>query len=486
MSSTQCSTHNDSMDGDSSHGGRQLTQKFLKELFKKEWKMYYRTPELNEKLYLHYKGVTKIEGLQDNVKLRSLYLQENLIEKMEGLDTLTDLCQLNLSDNIIQKVEGLAALTKLETIQLKRNRIGKGLNSVNSQQPQIMSEDEAGQPISTCIGDLEGLLECPSLTVLDISDNYIEDPAILPEILEKLPNLAVLYLQGNPVVKKIRNYRKTLIARIPTLKYLDDRPVFDEDRRYAEAFARGGLDEERKERDILKQEKEDAHWKNHEAFREMIRKAREEKKQAEDEAKKKVEEEILKQDNEKAQPNQEEQIQPEESNEELNQSIQKAPSPEKFAQEESQPESNNIEQDNNANNDEDEEPPELEQVDLELERLRELEQTKEQKQKEWLKQVTYQNAQDSKELDKPFIPWDDSCDLPKPDLDAIQKRVELLKEQQVHEETPLIEQQQRQDEVGVELEVEAEAEERSQDLIVGEEDDNDNEKLDYTDLDELD
>ena len=58
QSSTQSSTHNDSMDTDSSQGGRQLTNAFLKDLFRKEWKLYYRTPELNEKLYLHYKGNT--------------------------------------------------------------------------------------------------------------------------------------------------------------------------------------------------------------------------------------------------------------------------------------------------------------------------------------------------------------------------------------------------------------------------------------------
>lgn len=61
MSSTQCSTHNDSMEQDSINGTRQLTNNYLKELFKKEWKMYYRTPELNEKLYLHYKGNAAIE-----------------------------------------------------------------------------------------------------------------------------------------------------------------------------------------------------------------------------------------------------------------------------------------------------------------------------------------------------------------------------------------------------------------------------------------
>ena len=67
-----------------------------------------------------------------------------------------------------------------------------------------------------------------------------------------MPKLAVLYLNGNEVTKKIKNYRKTMIAKIPTLKYLDDRPVFPEDRRFAEAFFRGGFEEERKERDAFK------------------------------------------------------------------------------------------------------------------------------------------------------------------------------------------------------------------------------------------
>jgi dynein assembly factor 1 len=72
-----------------------------------------------------------------------------------------------------------------------------------------------------------------------------------------MPALAVLYLQGNEVTKKIKNYRKVLISKIPTLKYLDDRPVFEEDRRFAEAWAKGGLDEERKERETFKKEKDD-------------------------------------------------------------------------------------------------------------------------------------------------------------------------------------------------------------------------------------
>lgn len=60
---------------------------------------------------------------------------------------------------------------------------------------------------------------------------------------------------------------------------MDDRPVFEEDRRRAEAYARGGMDEERKEMAIIKKEKSDKHWANHEAFTLMIEKARKDKKE---------------------------------------------------------------------------------------------------------------------------------------------------------------------------------------------------------------
>lgn len=71
---------------------------------------------------------------------------------------------------------------------------------------------------------------------------------------------------------------------------------------------------------------------------------------------------------------------------------------------------------------EEDNPPELEEVDLEEEKLKKLEQTKEQKQKEWLQNVINENSKT--ETQEPFIPWDENCKLPEPTEEAIHKRQE--------------------------------------------------------------
>jgi hypothetical protein len=112
-----------------------------------------------------------MEGLETLTNMRTLYLQENVVKKIEGLDNLTLISNINLSDNRIQKIEGLATLAKLSALQLKRNDIGYG-----------------------GLDDLRGLLKCLSISALDISDNKIEDKAIIEEILMKMSNLTVLYM----------------------------------------------------------------------------------------------------------------------------------------------------------------------------------------------------------------------------------------------------------------------------------------------------
>ena len=200
-------------------------------------------------------------------------MHENCIKKMDFMSNWRNLRILNLSDNCIERIEGLQGLN-LDTLYLARNRIGHG-----------------------GLDDIIGLLECPSLTCLDVQNNAIDDAEALPEVFEKMPELRVLYLLNNKLIKGIKNYRKTMTAKLPKLTYLDDRPVFQEDRRNAEAFARGGVEEERKEREKIKTENKERDAKNRQAFRDMIEKAKEERRLA------KEAEAAAKQDNENVDPN---------------------------------------------------------------------------------------------------------------------------------------------------------------------------------------
>lgn len=247
-----------------------MTRKWLDKFLCSNFRLYYRTHELNECLYLHFKGfrqienldtfinmkvlylegnsIKRIQGLEKLVNLSSLYLHQNMIEKIEGLETLINLYNLNLSDNCISKIENLKSLEKLSNLLLKGNRIGiDGMS------------------------DLEGLKELsPTVSVVDISYNKIDEVNIIENILVHLPSIKVLYLQGNECVRKISHYRKTLISSLKNLTYLDDKPVFEDERRFAEAFTRGGLEEEKKERALFRKEKEEAELQRIQDFRDMI------------------------------------------------------------------------------------------------------------------------------------------------------------------------------------------------------------------------
>lgn len=64
-----------------------------------------------------------------------------------------------------------------------------------------------------------------------------------------------LYLKGNPCVRKISMYRKSLTAGMKNLHYLDDRPVFDYERLAADAWAEGGVEAEKEARRIYAEKK---------------------------------------------------------------------------------------------------------------------------------------------------------------------------------------------------------------------------------------
>merc|ERR1719473_1242619 len=254
-------------------GSTAMTSERLAKILDSDKRMYYRTKELNDKLYIHFQGfrklqnletftglrslfaeanaIEKIQGLEKCTALRSLFLQQNCVKKIEGLENCPELWNLNLSENWLETVEGIEHLRHLNSVNLQKNRIG--INGLR---------------------DVIGLRDTNIATV-DLSDNKVADPEVIPQVFARMSSLRVLYLKGNPVVKQIPHYRKTVIAMLPELKYLDDRPVFVEDRRTSEAFIAGGLEGERECRRIMKQEKEESHQRQMMQFKRMMEEAKE-------------------------------------------------------------------------------------------------------------------------------------------------------------------------------------------------------------------
>jgi dynein assembly factor 1, axonemal len=262
----------------------EMTKPLLRKLCKDQG--LYVTPNINDKLYLHYKGFNSIANLDEYVGLKALWLEGNGFSKIEGLEHQKMLKTLFLHENIIDKIEGLENQTELDNLNLSKNfiRVIENLSHMK----HLTSLNLANNTISALSG-VEHVLEIPSLQTLDLQHNKIEDAGIV-DIVAQLPDLRVLYLMGNPAVKNIRNYRKTLVSRCKALKYLDDRPVFEEERRRTDAWAAvlssGGTDAEameaeRAELRLIRKEKDDNDEQNFRAFETLMREGAEIRRQRE-------------------------------------------------------------------------------------------------------------------------------------------------------------------------------------------------------------
>ena len=248
--------------------GKPISNKLLNEVIKKN--NLYITPHLNEVLYLQFLGITKIKNLSPFVNLMSLWLNNNAITVIEGLDELVNLKSLNLAHNLIEKISGLDKLDKLDTLVLSHNYISQieGLSGCKCLTTLQLDYNKLRSPES-----LRNLSEVPSLQALNVNNNMIESPDFIDSI-KGLKNLSVLRMIGNDVIKRVNEYKRKLMIQFPHLKYLDDAPIEEHERRLLSAWISGGEEAEAKEKELIQKEKEQKHEENMKEYEDLINQGR--------------------------------------------------------------------------------------------------------------------------------------------------------------------------------------------------------------------
>jgi dynein assembly factor 1, axonemal len=151
------------------HGQPYISKEYLRALCAEIG--LFETPHVNTKLYLHFKGFKKIQGLDEYCNLQALWLEGNGLEGIRGLDKLTQMTTLYLHQNQIPQITGLETMTKLVTLNLSHNRISKveGLS-----QCQMLKTLDLSHNLITDLNDCTQLLQLKSLTHLDLKENQID------------------------------------------------------------------------------------------------------------------------------------------------------------------------------------------------------------------------------------------------------------------------------------------------------------------------
>lgn len=155
-----------------------------------------------------------------------------------------------MSENCLTKIDGLSQLPTLTTVNIARNRL------------------ETAESI-------QHMAECPSITNLDISHNQLEDPSVL-NVFSQMPKLKALRIEGNPVVSKTKQFRRTYLSQLTQLAYLD-RPVFEKERLAVNAWKEGGAEAEKEARLSFVDRERQQHRKDMQDFRDWQNTIREKK-----------------------------------------------------------------------------------------------------------------------------------------------------------------------------------------------------------------
>lgn len=153
---------------------------------------------------IHNTGLTSMAGISHLVNLVDLNISCNRITTIEGLHNMRNLRVLNLSNNRITVINGLAGLYSLEKLDLSINRISSLSNLAQLYGPQY-----------------------PFFSHLNLRGNQISQLRELNYLAgcQYLRDLALCGQKESNAVCRLMEYQYTLLTVLPTLQFLDQKPV---------------------------------------------------------------------------------------------------------------------------------------------------------------------------------------------------------------------------------------------------------------------
>ena len=165
----------------------EMTAKWLKAHCKENGG--YGTPELNDKLYLHFQGFDRIQNLEAYTGLKSLFLEGNGLEDLEGLSACVELRCLFAQQNMVTAIPASLPVS-LSTLNVSNNNVSHLRNVARLAELQTL---QAGNCKLKTLESLEELRECANLSTVDLQNNEIDgDPEAMVALFASMPKLACL------------------------------------------------------------------------------------------------------------------------------------------------------------------------------------------------------------------------------------------------------------------------------------------------------
>ena len=164
----------------------------------------YETPELNEKIYLHFRGFKKIENLDLYTNCKAIWLDSNGFSDIENMQCLEQLRCLYLSKNLISKIQGLCNLRDLSILDLSNNRLNyiENLSCCPVLQTVNVSRNFLATPIS-----IKHFQDCLALQNIDMTNNKLDCDEEFITVLSGIPGLKALSCNGNEMTR-LPHFRK--------------------------------------------------------------------------------------------------------------------------------------------------------------------------------------------------------------------------------------------------------------------------------------